>query len=369
MPPIDDKNNSPFEPIKVGIDPVFKSSQNQTPTYPKPPVNTGAFGVLDNQGFTPTQTETGFPPIVSNNMSAAKRASVRTFQDDMQSAIQSNHLSSINIALAENQKMQKEIRNGTVSPEGNNEGGSYSKGKVIIFISIILIIAAIGGISAVYFLKNKSAAPVAKTQELPSIITTEYKDEINTTGLTKNQLISTLSGKLNDIEIPVNKLYNAYLTTGTSSTRRLITAAEFVKLSGLKMPDQIRRTLQPDFMVGTYSFGKDLPFIIFKTSYFENTFAGMLVWEKDLESDFRLLFKLEGYENGGGLVAALTPTVSKKFIDAVITNKDVRLIKDSTGNTELLYAILDKETIIITVNEQAFKEIINRLNNEKGLKR
>jgi hypothetical protein len=125
----------------------------------------------------------------------------------------------------------------------------------------------------------------------------------------------------------------------------------------------------PDFMVGTFSFGKNLPFIILKTSYFENAYAGMLSWENDLEKDFQVLFRLTGYQTAGGILAELTPTTIKKFSDSVIVNKDVRILKDETGQIMLLYGIIDKETIIITVNDTAFKEILTRLNNEKTLKR
>jgi hypothetical protein len=136
-----------------------------------------------------------------------------------------------------------------------------------------------------------------------------------------------------------------------------------------KIPEILKRTLLPDFMVGTFSFGKNLPFIILKTSYFENAYAGMLSWENDLEKDFQVLFRLTGYQTAGGILAELTPTTIKKFSDSVIVNKDVRILKDETGQIMLLYGIIDKETIIITVNDTAFKEILTRLNNEKTLKR
>ena len=95
----------------------------------------------------------------------------------------------------------------------------------------------------------------------------------------------------------------------------------------------------------------------------------MLGWETDLQKDFQILFRLPGYEKAGGILDQLTPMVAKKFEDGVIVNKDVRILRDDNGNMILLYGIVDKETIIITVNDTAFKEIITRLNKEKTLKR
>jgi hypothetical protein len=359
MPPEENKNNNP---VKIGLDPVFKSNPNlQKPTNSQ--VVSGAFNVLNNQQFTPTQTNTvPTKPIITNS----PKSIVRTFKGDMAAAITANHLSSINIAIAENQKMNAQVR---AEQKENPPSGEYSKNKITIFISIILIIIGITGVSLVYVFRTPASEQAIKIQTLPSLITTEYKDELNLEIITSSKIITVLSEKLNTAPIPVNNLYNAYITIGSSTSRRLVTAPEFITLMKFHMPDMIRRTLFADFMVGTYTLDKNLPFIILKTSSFENTYAGMLNWELDLEKDFQILFRLPGYENQGGILANLAPTISKKFADAVIVNKDVRVLRGDEGKIIFLYGIIDKETIVITVNDVAFKEIINRLDKEKTLKR
>jgi len=348
--------------VKIGLDPVFKSAQNfQKPTNPEMVSN--AFNVLNNQQFVPTKNPEVAPqkPIENNS----PKSIIRTFKGDMAAAITANHLSSINIAIAENQKMNAEIRSKQKEESSPEE---YSKNKIIIFISIILIIIGVAGFSLLYIFKKPTSEQVFKTQ-LPSLITTEYKDELNLEIITNNKILNVLSDKLNTSQIPVNNLYNAYITIGSSTNQRLVTASEFVTLMKFHMPDMIRRTLFTDFMVGAYATDKNLPFVILKTSSFENTYAGMLNWELDLEKDFQVLFRLPGYENQAGILSGLAPTVSKKFTDAVIINKDVRVLRDDEGKIIFLYAIVNKETIIITVNDIAFKEIINRLDKEKTLKR
>ena len=98
-------------------------------------------------------------------------------------------------------------------------------------------------------------------------------------------------------------------------------------------------------------------------------YAGMLNWEGDMAKNLQVIFRLPNNEAGGTAVVGQNLATNTKFQDAVIINKDVRLIKNQGGEIILLYAIIDKETIIITVNDTAFKEIIDRLNKEKGLKR
>jgi hypothetical protein len=369
MPPKENKNNNltDVNSLKIGIDPVFKGVPNQQQNATTPNIGAGAFNILNNQKYTPSQTAPTPQPIPVANPNSPKSI-VRTYKGDLESAIQNNHLSSINIAIAENQKMHNQIQAEQKQPEVAAPS-EYSKNKIIIFISVILIALGIIGVIVAFILTSSGSNPVAQVQELPALITTEYKDELSLNTVPKGKLLEILSAKLNDSQITVNKLYNTYITSGTSTSRKLITAGEFAAQTGFNMPDILKRTLLPDYMLGAYSFGKNLPFIIFKSTYFENAYAGMLSWEINLKKDLLILFRLPGYENGGGLIADLTPTDNKKFEDGVIVNKDVRILKDEKNNVILLYGIIDKETIIITVNDTAFKEIINRLNKEKSLKR
>jgi hypothetical protein len=358
MPPEENK-------LKIGIDPVFKGNPAQQTAPVNQNMAAGISNVLNNQKYVPGQTlDYSLPKTVKNNPLSPKSI-VRTYKGDLETAIQANHLSSINIAIAENEKMHSQIKEQATEPA---PAGEYSKNKIIIFVSAILIIIGIVALTFI-IIKSSNQSPVIKVQELPSLITTESKDELNSSTVAKNAFVGTLSNKINTSNIPANNFYNVYITTGTSTGRRLVTASEFISLLGFSMPDIIKRTLLPDFMIGTYSFNQNLPFLILKTSYFENAYAGMLQWELNLEKDFRLLFKLNGYENALGILADLTPTSQKKFEDGVIVNKDVRLLRGDDGKIFFLYSIIDKETIIITVNDVAFKEIRDRLNKEKGLQR
>jgi len=358
MPPEENtnKNNPNLNPLKIGIDPVFKGNVNQQTSAPQQSPAANAFNVLNNQTYTPAE-----PPVsslqkaIDNTTSNTNPKSiVRTYKSDLESAIEANHLSSINIAIAES---QKKLSQAQISPQQPPQQSPYSKSKILIFISYILLIVGIVAIFITFFIKKQNTNPIIKVQELPSLITTEYKDELNIDTIAKNKFNTTLASKLNDLQIPVNNFYNTYLTTSSSSARRLITTVEFINQTQFKMPDILKRSLRSDFMIGMYSANKNQPFIIFKTSYFENTYAGLLNWETDMRKDFQIIFKLPAYETNTG------------FQDAVIVNKDVRLVKNENGEVILLYAIVDKETIIITTSDTSFKEILSRINKEKGLRR
>jgi hypothetical protein len=198
------------------------------------------------------------------------------------------------------------------------------------------------------------------------MITTEYTEELNVSSLIQGRFSSALSSRLNDIKIPVNNIYNLYITSGATTTRRLVTVPEMTELAGWQVPDILKRNLNNEFMVGMYSFGENLPFIILTSTSFENSFAGMLEWEKTMEKDLATIFRLGG---SGALEQALTPGPTRSFQDLVVSNQDTRVLRNENGEVRLLYGIFNKNIIIITRNQSAYTEIVNRLNREKSLRR
>jgi hypothetical protein len=369
MPPPENKNNtSPnVSPFQTGIDPIFKGNQGQQTSPPKTPVS--AFNVLNNQKYTPTETPvTHTAPIVENP--TGPKSIVRTYKSDLESAIQTNHLSSINIAIAENQKMHRVIlpEQSGVDSEDNGSAGNPKYRKILI-LSAILVIFGIIAIITVYLLSVSTTQQAIITREFPALITTEVTNESNLETISKNILIDTLAGKINSTKVPQNNFYATFITTGSTTAKKLISSTEFITLTKLDVPSLLKRTLLPNYMIGSYSYGVNFPFIIFRTSSFENTYTGMLDWEKSLEKDLTILFRLPGYDAPRGIAEQLTAVNFKKFEDAVVSNKDVRLIRNEAGKIILIYGIVDKTTVIITTSDTAFKEIVNRLNKEKAIPR
>ena len=366
MPPEQTKNNniSNFEPIKIGLDPIF----NTVSTKKQDPEQNigGAYGILNNQKYIPNQPNIPTPSKPEGDKETNSKSLVRTYKSDLETAIATNHLSSINIAIAESERAHSQTE---TSKEAGSFLSNYSKNKTIIFVSILLIVVGIIGISIIFITGKQNSNSVPQVQELPSLITTEYKEELNINSVPKAKLIMILSNKINSTQITLNNIDNIYLTTGTSSGRRLLTSTEFVSLMDFRMPDIMKRSLLQNYMVGMFFFGKDMPFLIFKTSSFDNSYAGMLNWEPNLETDLRSLFRLPGYENLEGTLVELAPEAVKKFEDGVIVNKDVRILKGNDGKIILLYGIIDKQTIIITTTDTVFKEIVARINKEKTLQR
>ena len=60
-------------------------------------------------------------------------------------------------------------------------------------------------------------------------------------------------------------------------------------------------------------------------------------------------------------------TSTPKFQDEELRNKDLRVFKNENGNTILLYSFLDKDTLLITGNENIFSAILGKYLIQKAI--
>ena len=101
-------------------------------------------------------------------------------------------------------------------------------------------------------------------------------------------------------------------------------------------------------MLGIYSFDTNEPFIILTTNDFPASFSGMLKWENNMVLDLGKLFSIS--EN----------TATKTFLDQALQNKDLRILKNTSEKTILLYSFIDKNTLVITTNQNILTAIVGK---------
>ena len=114
------------------------------------------------------------------------------------------------------------------------------------------------------------------------------------------------------------------------------------------MPSELSRSFDKKFMVGIYSFDTNEPFIILKTSDYGASYAGMLKWEKEMSRDLGEIFSLPATLYGA------------PFIDEEYKNKDLRVLRNTDGKVAMLYSFIDKNTLLITANENVFSAILGK---------
>ncbi len=95
-------------------------------------------------------------------------------------------------------------------------------------------------------------------------------------------------------------------------------------------------------------------FFLFQTKDYNQSYAGMLNWEKTLFDDFFVLFNIDISGDHNSLF-------EKQWKDIILNNKDARVLYDIDGKSVLYYMFINKNTFIITDSEDTIKEASLRL--------
>lgn len=275
-----------------------------------------------------------------NNQNNLK--TVRTYLSDMADTVRENEISVIKVALAEQNKNERENIYRQIE-------GTPIKKFWWFFGGIVLIGVAIFGIYYLMNIKAQNDIPqtVAKEEALISYDTTTNIE--GTSGI-----LEKVASIKNEVGGSLGSVKNISIANTVNGISEKIITSSLVSSLDLSAPASLVRSLSPSFMLGTYTGNTPHLFIIFQVKDYSYAYAGMLEWEKTLANDVMPLFGLDTTENKLQLA-------NRKWIDLIIDNKDTRVILNENNKPMLYYLFSDKNTLIITDNEMAIKEINARL--------
>ncbi len=301
----------------------------------------------------------GLPPINRLEQVPAP-APIHTYKSDFSDQAKETGASRISILAAE-----QNARGRAPVPQLKPK----KKSRALFIAGAVLLILA-GGAS-VYFAFSfvTGHPPVLVGPSVPSLIFADEHDELSGTGSELRQGLADLSSH----SLPAGGVAVAYVTyastTAKGSTVMLpADGGALISALGLSAPDILLRNIDPASTVGVVHAGDETrPFFIFRVASFERTFAGMLDWEGTMPSDLALFYP--AYPEEAKPAATTTATTSAavhiaftlSFADEVVDNHDVRVFRDSSGRSIVLYGYRDKETLIIARDEAAFSELLQRL--------
>lgn len=255
-----------------------------------------------------------------------------------------------------------------------------------VIIGVVLLIAASGGAYALYLYIGARQVVPAITLSVPSLIAADEYKKIDGTG---GELMRALAMVASEPLVTGNALvtYIVQPATGDQGTIAGTPApgGVLIKALALQAPDLLLRNIDEASTVGViHEGGENRAFFVLRVSSYERTFAGMLTWEPLMERELGLLYPLYPeevveQESAVNLSTSTTPVASStppkapappavslvRFADAIVANRDVRILRDSRGRSLVLYGYADKETLIIARNEAAFASLITRLAAKK----
>jgi hypothetical protein len=381
------QQNSAMQPIKTGI-PIPESH----------PLH-----MLDNQADPETK-----PKIILQKP-------IRTYESDMAELMALRNTSSSTIAIAEQQRkiakeaiakknipttktpiiqpttppVEKIIVPKNVAPtitpikkpeeqeivEERRLSGNFGRKLFMFLLSLIFIACGLGG---GYYLYTKS--PLATTvptpatpKKIPSIVTPDVQKTLAVGNLKNELLAQKIQSQMAGSNTDPQKITEFVITGSQASSTTRINALGIIESLGYSSPDMFNRSLVDSWMLGVYGTDNSKEhFIILKTDFFQNAFAGILRWEAAMPEELATLLnyrdKIKAQNAMGSSTVATYFSVKGKFEDKIILNRDVREFVTEGGTTLLLYSFIDKDTIIITTSETALRGIVEKLEKQTYLR-
>ncbi len=281
---------------------------------------------------------------------------LHTYKGDIQKLVKQNKVSLTHmIAQEANKKGNSGFDNG--AEVKNNQ---TSKTLVLILAFVMLGVLALGSAYYVYVLREQISAPI-----IPKHTSLIFKEKMETIDATDkpSRIFKHELTRMRDVEYySFGSVTELFITkqTGSAETDNLtivpLSATELLKSLDATLDDRFLNLLHNEFMLGFYSGGENIPFLILQTDLYDYVFAGMLEWESKIEQDLDPLFSPAGKDSELTIFS-----LDISFADTVMNNLDVRVLRDSEGEIRLLYSFVNRNTLVITTDINAFIEIAERL--------
>lgn len=352
---VDIDQDAPVSPIKpkgklseqLPISPLDKVEQELSRQTPVEPFAKPAQNIYTQIPIPQTQTTQETPetidaiPGIPKPLNDPSIKPLRTFKSDAEEAVKYQNVSAIDIAIAEQKKHETQTKIEYAKDKTGSPG-------VFVLTAILIIIVISGGW---YYWFTSSQNEVAEVV-IPGTTTviTATKDSNVYLESGKNPL-TLIADKIKVSDAGLGKIYTVIPTISSTST---VLAPIAQVLSYTNIPDRLSRSLAPQYTVGTYTYDANNPFLVIKNTFFQNAFSGMLEWEKDLRRDFLPFIQITHPDEQAN-------ATSTAFTDSIMSNVDVRVLKNTQDKVILAYAFSDKDTIIITTNLTSLKYILERL--------
>jgi hypothetical protein len=299
------------------------------------------------------------PPGVIPLQKDAGAPSLHTYTSDFADRIDSQRASTFSVLAAE-----KDAGTRRTAPKKERH-------ILPVVFSVLLIVLGAGGLFAAYqFTTNRNVEQA--TLGVPSLIYADEKMELM--GPNYRQDLADAAGQ----PLVEGNILVTYVTEASSTPLGLSNSPQpggaLIRRLSLGAPDILMRNVDLSSTVGVIAAGGETrPFFILRVNSYERTFAGMLGWENRMVTDLGLWYP--EYATSTVMPEPVTPTTAtssivmqpllppapQNFVDAVVANHDVRVLRDRSGRSLILYGYADRQTLIIVRDEAAFTALVARL--------
>lgn len=293
------------------------------------------------------------PPPPPTTPRLDSEAILKTYSGDFSQQMKEAGASSFTVLAA-----QEDARPVSAAPQEETRG-SGKKSLPYIVAGIILLLTGAAGSTYAYLRYSASLRQVILSPSVSAPIVVDESEKISGTGTTLLQAIEQSVTRPLD-QGSVRLLYTADATTTGQSV-----------FSALQLPAPgilLRNLDAQNSMAGIVRAGNtQSPFFILSVASYRDTFAGMLAWEPTMPESLVALFPPTGATSTTSAArASATLVIAGAFRDETVANHDVRIFRDATKHSIVLYGYWDPKTLVIARDPEAFRVILDRLSTSRS---
>lgn len=220
--------------------------------------------------------------------------------------------------------------------------------------TMVAIVAVVGGAGAVWWLLG-NISTTNLTTPTTNINTPQpaFSSLINEAQNNVARLGNDRVGWYQAVQSNAGSGIQVLIPTQSDVSERQASASEI--LSVLKW--QVHAGLARSIENITFATIDQKPIIVLEVTSFDTAFGSLLLSEENLSKNLSPLFGpvvTKSYKVGVGIVSA-------QFIDDVVANHDVRILKDETDRERLVYGFIDQNTVLITTDTESFTVLADRV--------
>ncbi len=282
-------------------------------------------------------------------------AVVHTFKDDVQHLVRNRKMSLARMTALESDR-------GRPNAVAEEPGGWRM--VVMVALGILFLVAAALIVGGAYYSYVLNTQPAEQVVDDPAFIFTETRERIDVTDMASFEIKRALADRRRSASYALGAVIDWHLTrtlgtfsrtAETQATPEHLDAEAFLTAIEASVSDTFVRTID-DYLLGIHTTDDGaVPFLIFTTSSHGYAFSGMFEWEQTIEDDLAPLF------SPGATSVRSAISGGAAFEDISIENIDIRRITDENGQTRILYAFINRSTVIITTQTRTLLELANRV--------
>ncbi|MDO8593380.1 MAG: hypothetical protein Q7R59_00580 [bacterium] len=351
------------EAVKKGWTPNLSPLKNPSPASPLPSLKA-------MEGTTPAP-----PPVVPIKVQPPAEP-IKTYESDFSQRMKDTHASAATVLAAEQDAL----------PVIRQDVPEKTPRSTVLYSIAGALLLILGGVGA-YFAYTTYLAKIQPIILAPSVSAPIFVDEREKITATTPKTILQAIGQSATRSLAPNEVRFLYTDSATGSTSSPQAPTDNSIFAALQLPAPgalLRNMNATGSMAGIVSAGgSQNTFFILSVSSYSQTFAGMLMWEPKMTRDLVALFPpypqmvaattvstsspqataATSTPKAGTKVAAPppAPVFMPSFTDEVVSNHDVRVYRDTAGESVLLYGYWNQTTLVIARDPAAFTELIGRL--------